>query len=74
MEVNKEINPTVFKLKKNKKKQPEILWIYYESQCWIFGCNNLLQDFEFMKNVKIVMDVWGNERKESVYKRKIMLL
>ena len=22
-----------------------------------FGCNNLLQDFKFMKNVKIAMDV-----------------
>ena len=35
-----------------------------------FGCNNLLQNFEFMKNVfKIVMDVWwNNRRKESVCK------
>ena len=23
-----------------------------------FGCNNLLQDFKFMKNVKVVMDVF----------------
>ena len=36
-----------------------------------FSCNNLLQDFEFMKNVvKIAMDVWWNNMsKESVYKK-----
>ena len=38
-----------------------------------FGCNNFLQDFRFIKNVKIAMDVWwNNRRKESVcIKRKI---
>ena len=33
-----------------------------------FDCNNLLQDFKFMKNVKIAMDV--SRRKEIVYKKK----
>ena len=32
-----------------------------------FSCNNLLQDFKFMKNVKIAMDLWwNNRRKESL--------
>ena len=36
-----------------------------------FGYNNLLQDFKFMKSVKITMDVWWNSRrKENVYKKK----
>ena len=37
-----------------------------------FGCNNLLQDFKFMKNViQIAMHTWwNNRRKESVYKKK----
>ena len=37
-----------------------------------FGCNNLLQDFTFMKNVvKIAMDVWWNRlSKKSVCKKK----
>ena len=38
-------------------------------------CNNLLQDFKFMKNpVKIAIDVWwNNRRKESVYKHPSLL-
>ena len=39
-----------------------------------FVCNNILQDFKFMKkkSVEIAMDVWWNsKRKESIYKRKI---
>ena len=37
-----------------------------------FGCNSLLQDSKFMKNVvKIAINVWWNNwRKESVYKKK----
>ena len=36
-----------------------------------FGCNNLLQDFKFMKNVvKVVMYAWWNSRrKKNVYKK-----
>ena len=36
------------------------------------GCNNLLRDFKFMKNVvKIAIDVWWNNgSKESVNKKK----
>ena len=35
-----------------------------------FGYNNLLQDFEFMKNIKIAMDVFDEitGEKKSVYK------
>ena len=37
-----------------------------------FGYKNLLQYFKFMKNVKIGMDVWwNNRRKESVEKKTI---
>ena len=33
-----------------------------------FGCKNLLQDFKFMKIVRMAMDVWWNNRKkESVH-------
>ena len=57
------------KLKKqNNPKFDEFMKIDAER----FGCSNLLQDFELVKNlVKIAMDVWWNKRKKvSVYKKK----
>ena len=37
-----------------------------------FDCKNLFQDFRFMKNIKIAMTVWwNNRRKEVCIKRKI---
>ena len=36
-----------------------------------FDYNNLFQDFKFMKNVQIGLNVWLNSwRKEKVYKKK----
>ena len=56
MEVNKEINPTVRrKVEKNNPKSDEFI---LKVDVKRFSCNNLLQDFKFMKNVvKIAMDV-----------------
>ena len=55
MEVNKEI--TSDSMKKCRKKQ-NIPKFFMKADVKNFGCNNLLQDFKFIKSVvKITMDV-----------------
>ena len=46
------------KLKKKKKKNPKFDKFIMKVDVEHFGCNNLLQNFKFMKNfVKIAMNV-----------------
>ena len=46
------------KSKKKEKKNPKCDELIIEVDVERFGCNNLLQDFKFMKNVfKIAMDI-----------------
>ena len=69
MEVNKEINPTIWrKVEKTKSKFVEFIK-EVDVKCFDF---NILHDFKFMKSVvKIAMDVWWNKRrKENEYKKK----
>ena len=52
------INKTT--IKKNNPKLDELI-MKVNIEC--FSCNNLLHDLKFMKNVvKIVMDIWWNNR------------
>ena len=59
MKVNKKINPTFRrKLKKKTQNNPKFVEFIMNVDGERFSCNNLLQDFKFMKNVvKIVMEV-----------------
>ena len=70
MEGNKEIYPTVWRKVKKKKTTRKFCEFIMKVDVERLGCNDLLQDFKFMKNIKITMDVWwNNRRKESVYKK-----
>ena len=71
LEVNKEINPTVWR-KLKKQNNPKFDQLIMKVDIEFFSYNNLLHDFKFMKNiVKILMDIWwNNRRKESVDKKK----
>ena len=51
----------VYEKKLKKQNIPKFNEFIMKVDVERFGCNNLLQDFKFMKNVvKIAMDVWWN--------------
>ena len=62
----------IYKEKLKKQNTPKFDEFIKKVDVEHYGCNNLLLDFIFMKNViKIAMNVWWiNRRKEIVYKKK----
>ena len=52
MEVNKEINPTVWR-KVEKTNNPKLGEFIMKVDVERFGLDNFLQDIKFMKNVKV---------------------